>query len=118
MKILVLMIGLWLCMQTPAVANGSELQRICRSVPSGIVVRTIQEGIDGGRCAGFLLSLLEASANEVLKEPWDFCVPQGAGDQQAAKVVCLDNHPERLHQPAFTLAVVALQEAWPCPKAN
>jgi len=118
MKVLLLAIGL--CMASAVGArtmDGNDLQSGCRVVGRDIGV-TAQQGIDGGRCMGLVISLLQAGVYGLLKERWMFCAPEGVTDGQAMKVVLrfLDNHPERLHQPALTLAVVALQEAWPCPK--
>ena len=45
-----------------------------------------------------------------------FCMPNNATVKQASAVVIkhMESHPEKLHQDASVLVLVALSRAWPC----
>jgi hypothetical protein len=47
------------------------------------------------------------------------CIPQGVTNKNVYDVVrkYLVEHPEELHQPAPTLIIKAIQNAWPCKES-
>jgi hypothetical protein len=73
-------------------------------------------GVWEGECAGIVHALLWLSTT--LPDDIKFCPPQGVTARQAERVVVryLEAHPEQLHRDLNDLALMALDQAWPCPK--
>ena len=64
-----------------------------------------------GWCVGVIYALVG-----VLIESKYICVPDGATESQARRVVVryISARPERMHEPFLSLASEAIRDAWPC----
>jgi hypothetical protein len=69
-----------------------------------------------GVCLGSVQTLMFVGNN--LIDPLRFCVPRTATVGQATRVIIqsMEQNPQTLHLDFETLAIGALQRAWPCPK--
>ena len=74
--------------------------------------------VDQPICLGFALAVAGIVANEPAAGDWRACIPPGVerGQLQGIMVKFLDDHTEKLHFTATTLAAHAFAEAFPCPK--
>lgn len=89
--------------------TGSELLTSCTE-PSGSVRRAMCSGYMAGVAGGYTLR----GAWENIPE--DICMPDGVTIGQLVRVVTkhLEEHPEKLHFGAASLATNAYLEAFPC----
>ncbi len=94
----------------PATADwmsGNELKESCHS-----------EGQYGrGACLGFTSAVAGIVDTETIYG-WRACIPDGVtrGQLRDIMVKFLDDHPEKLHHSAASLAARAYEEVFPCPK--
>ena len=88
-------------------ADGNELKKMCHS----------EANFDQGVCGGFAIAVAGIVDNYPVAG-YRTCIPSGvlAGQLNNIMVKFLDDHPERLHYAATSLAVEAFVEAFPCPK--
>jgi Rap1a immunity proteins len=104
----------------PPIDDGNSLLTNCSVIEKSLddinaeqrlALATCLSYIDGFR-EGFLVG---ATMGEVEK-PLLLCLPEHVTSGQTARVIIrfLQNHPERLHQPAATLTYEALNKAFPC----
>jgi Rap1a immunity proteins len=87
-----------LAMTSPVLAyTEAELADSCTIAPSGF-------------CMGYIVVIGQVSPA--------VCPPRGSAHGQAQRVAVhfLNDHPERLHEPAFVLVKEALTQAFPCKK--
>jgi hypothetical protein len=76
--------------------------------------------VDAAMCAGYIQAIVDlmviAEAHATLDKPSSYCFPEGVSLGQAGKIVTrwMKNHPERTHEIAGHLGVVALKQAFPC----
>lgn len=104
--LLTFVIGLMLLTGSRAQAafqTGNQLLRLCSS----------NDASERGVCLGY---------GEAVIDTWDgsfACAPAGIEAQQVADVLVryLNAHPESREKDAGSLAFIAVQAAWPCPKA-
>jgi hypothetical protein len=101
--------------------TGNELTQFChienafdRQAGSG--AERMEDQLQDQACFGFL----DAVASIVTREPvagWRACFPGGVTHGQLRDIILkfLDNHPEKLHLAAASLAAHAFAEAFPCP---
>jgi hypothetical protein len=75
---------------------------------------TLVDASKAGFCNGFVWAVFHLGSD--LAEPSRFCPPDEANLKQAELVLLkyLNEHPERTHEDAVTLAVHAFKAAWPC----
>jgi hypothetical protein len=64
-----------------------------------------------GFCFGYIVGAIDQDSTSL-------CIPKGAAFVQTRDVVVayLKNNPENRHFHATTVLLLALREAWPCPK--
>ena len=92
----------------PALAGhvtGEELLEYCES----------KNAAEWGFCSGFIWGA--ADGHQLTRnESASFCSPEDTTSDQMGRVVVkyLREHPEKHHEYAAILVVVALVEAWPC----
>ena len=69
-----------------------------------------------GVCFGTITAI--SNMTDMLQKEYSFCKPRGATGSQTIPVVILfmEQHPEYMHLPFNWLVVMALHEAFPCPK--
>ena len=106
------LIALALCLAaTPAVADfltGNDLQATCPA----------KAGSDAhGVCRGYAMAI--ADMLSLISQDFPngrVCIPEGVQSAQAVAVISkfLNDHPERLHQPATWLLWDAFKAAFPC----
>ena len=88
---------------------GNDLHNTC----------TEKDHLSVAACAYYIAGVVDASELFVLLEVSSrhFCLPPEASTTQTADVVrrYLANHPEKRHNSASSLSIVALAEAFPCP---
>lgn len=91
----------------PSLVSGNDVRVFCHS----------ESPRRQGVCFGFAIAVAEIVANESVAG-WRACfpdeVPRGKYDYVMVKY--LDDHPEKLHLTATSLAARAYEEAFPCPK--
>lgn len=74
-----------------------------------------------GQCLGYLNGLTEATnynrKDNIRNVPY-FCLPNDVTIGQEVMIVVkyLENNPEKLHEPSFSLVMKALKDAFPCKK--
>lgn len=102
------------CGKASASPSGTELQSKCKTA-----LKDQADAFDGGYCAGFIDGVMSQTLVEA-KAGFDvpFCLPTGGSMGQIVQVFVkyLDDHPERLHEPASLLLVESLAKAFPCHK--
>lgn len=101
--------------------TGEEVHSKCRHL--------IDEGkldsVSSGFCAGFVSGVIETQTWWQLRELSDskrnqnvehFCIPGTVTNDQIVKIFVkyLDDHPEKLHEPAVLLLLTSLHQAFPC----
>jgi|HubBroStandDraft_1064217.scaffolds.fasta_scaffold168636_2 hypothetical protein len=124
---LVMIVGIALCLFPCRTTNaqsltGNELQSKCKhavqETPSDL-----SSSWSAGLCAGYISGVVDSQAMweafehvEKNYEQFHYCMPAAATNEQALKIVVkyLDDHPERLHEPANILILEALHKAFPC----
>lgn len=86
--------------------NGYELKEYCQ-----------KSSWERGICLGFTSAVANIVANEPVAG-WRACIPDGVtrGQLRDIMVKFLDDHPEKLHHSAASLAARAYEEVFPCPK--
>ncbi len=92
--------------------TGNELKTSCADLE-------VSDGsFNNGVCLGYVVGVVEMhkTVTEALHAKGMFCMPSGVTQGQSALVVkkYLGAHPELLHFTASSLALAALQEAFPC----
>jgi hypothetical protein len=93
------------------VMDGNQLVSDCKNSETAF-------GFDEGKCIAFVIGVENgfemAYVVQGIQKP--ICLPSGVTNGQAVKVVVkfMKNHPEDLHQPAVSLTLKALIEAFPC----
>jgi hypothetical protein len=112
-------LGLALCGTAKAQAlTGSQLQEACKAVTDDNT-----PPIRLGTCLGFVRGVVDTQAMWEVVAQVDksypkvhSCVPKEVEMKQTVQVVLkfLDDHPERLHEPAVILVLEALHNAFPC----
>jgi hypothetical protein len=117
-----LLISLLLCGTSKAqLLTGEQLQTKCSTIKRDIEDKT--STWTDGFCLGYISGILDSQSL------WDYlvhvgkdypqthyCLPDEATNSQVVQVVLkfLNDHPERLHEPANTLILEALHNAFPC----
>ena len=96
--------------------DGDDLLRECEKVLNESLP-TLEHG-ESFHCIGFVLGLL--SMNAIYHRQGTaplFCPPPTVTVGQGIRVTVtyLQGHPEKLHEDGGSLAVTALQHAFPCP---
>ncbi|MFD1986800.1 Rap1a/Tai family immunity protein [Mesorhizobium newzealandense] len=101
-----------------AFVDGNGMNEYCTSRGEGgrLVARGYAMAAADEQGAG--VAAIGAATGNPLTAKRLVCVPNGVTDKQAEDVLCnyLATHPESRQRNAFTLAIVALWEAWPCSK--
>ncbi len=92
-------------------ANGSELLTFCAK----------SSGHTQSACMGYIVGVSDALISDLIRDtktPRKACIPRSAkgGDRAAVVVKWMSRHSDQLRQPAATLVVRALAEAYPCRK--
>jgi hypothetical protein len=101
----------------PDYATASVMLPACRmlekTTPNGV---TAQRILDGAVCAGMMSALLSVARARMLDDRFCVNVPSGAIREQAIRVAVqyIEARPHRMREPFVSLAVEALQSAWPC----
>src|SRR5262245_53123144 len=69
-----------------------------------------------GMCTGIVSTVFYFA--QLYPEQFRVCVPKGSNVGQVIRMVVkfADNHPEHLHEDFRLVAMVALQDGWPCKK--
>jgi hypothetical protein len=115
-------------------ANAANTALLQHNPPASAIVDTCQDrtSLDGLVCLGFVSGVIEGMrdgstweaivlakaypklAPEILTSFLNPCIPAGATNTEIVKVILkyLDNHPERLHNPATGEIYLALNDAW------
>ena len=91
------------------IANGSELLSFCAK----------HSGHTQSACIGYIVGVSDALISNLIRDtnaPVKACIPYSVkgGDRAAVVVKWLNRHTKELRQPAATLVVRALSEAFPC----
>jgi Rap1a immunity proteins len=102
--------------------DGNSLLRDCTSairLADGVAGISEDDVRRAMFCSGYLSGFLDAHALTTSFNGGKklFCLPEsGISGEQAARVIVkfLQDHPERLHESARILAMIALQMAFPC----
>jgi hypothetical protein len=85
---------------------GNDLWSVC----------SCKSAVQSGLCMGFVMGIADAmsTGNAILGTM--MCLPEHVTGEQAQDVVkqFLEQHPERRHYTATTIAADALKEAFPC----
>jgi hypothetical protein len=89
--------------------SGNEIYESCNA-PSN----TAGEGT----CIGFVAGVAGASQFFFLDRPGRFCMPSSVtlGQLKDVFLKYLRENPARRNQDGSLLVILAIQEAWPCPK--
>ena len=107
--------------------DGNKLLNYCSQAVKDTEPGTAEEHFKIAWCLGYIYGFKDGFDGLALvsaKDDTDFtklrhsyiCFPEGSTIDQAIRVLVkfLKDHPERLHQPSFTLAEEAFAEAFPC----
>lgn len=107
------------CSLWPAIAfaqsQGNGILDACKRFISEERTRTtLVEASKEGECYGVVSAAVMYS--NLLGEVASFCPPKGYNMGQATRIVInyMEKHPEKLHMVFAYLALMALDEAWPC----
>jgi hypothetical protein len=124
-KILVATFLLLVCVQGhpqdfPPIKDGNSLLTHCSVIDKSSADLNAEQEMAGISCVSYLDGISEgfligATMGNTPKSLL-ICAPDGVTSQQTGRVVLryLKSHPERLHEPAATLAYEALNKAFPC----
>lgn len=123
MRSMLLMVACLMLLTAPAqAANVDSANRVmegCRATLQGKSPASLSgaELYKLGWCHGAVNALVGVS--EALPEPFKFCAPVGATNEQSVRIVVayIDAAPHRTHLPFVVLATEALRKAWPCRPA-
>lgn len=98
--------------------DGNELLSWCKGAISE--KKTKSYGFDTGYCLGVIGTVgdLITSINHDLGPNLQICIPAGVKNGQIARILVkyLEQNPEKLHNNATTLTIMATQRAYPCEK--
>jgi len=121
MKNMVLLCVLLVLPATSQSQSAADMQSNCRDVISSLTTEeTIQMPQDyrSGICWGFFAAIQKAMviANESSERALGVCAPAESKRSQLIKVFdnYVSEHPERLHEEAFWVALNAYSEVWGC----
>lgn len=101
--------------------TGAEVLQNCTDPLKPIQIRSTQELLDAGACAGFVGAISDAARCESAGvNSYRAATPSDMNLLQVAVVVekWLDEHPSDLHMAGSGLVARALSEAWPCQKLD
>lgn len=75
-------------------------------------------GFSSGICMGYAVGVADAMMKKRKLLGYQACFPKGVTRAQVMDVVMawLTKHPEKRHLAAWSLVIVALDEAFPCPE--
>lgn len=99
--------------------TGNEIQSKCKQLLND------NESFSSGFCAGFVDGVVDSQdmweASDKMQNRshvQSFCLPGKSTNGQLVRVFIkyLDDHPERLNEPAALLLVESLRKAFPCGK--
>ena len=107
--------------------TGSDLLMKCKTFLNKVDRTSEGPGtaFDIGFCAGFIGGVLSGAevwevTDKIRKQtyPMAFCRPENANNGEIIRVFVkyLEDHPERLHEPAGLLLLTSLSTAFPCKK--
>jgi hypothetical protein len=90
-----------------SINSGNAYIRGCED----FISESTQDEFKQGKCIGAMHVIYFYSSYK-----FGYCPPEGSNVGQAVRIVLkyMSQHPEILHQDFAELAVLALQEAWPC----
>jgi hypothetical protein len=103
--------------------SGNDFVRYCSSIEKGDVAIDLTELTRGMHCMGYIQGLSAGVAETITfgtekgyAVPVPFCIPEGVEVKQSVIIVLkyIRDHPEKAHIQASTLAMAALQKAFPC----
>jgi hypothetical protein len=97
-------------------ADGNDLLKWCKNASSDIP--EIQSSFTAGFCLGTMQTVGELTPfiNDSLGSAFKICPPSEITNGQGARIVVkyIQQNPEKLHFNATALAIMALQNAYPC----
>lgn len=104
------------------IPSGNALLEFCsaRKVEVGDMVEPavlVKGARDNGMCGGYIAGVSDAMAGyQAVGSPRIYCSPSGVTLIQLVAVVkkWFEDNPSQLHQPAVSLVMRALSEAFPC----
>jgi len=98
--------------------------RMNANYQSGATV-SASDSLNGAFCSGYVMGVVDDHISNVLNdkssvETGHFCLADGVTPHQTIQVVVrwLDAHPERLHERAIGLVLIALSDGFPCRKSQ
>jgi hypothetical protein len=109
-----LIILAWQANAEPAIDSGDAMLPFCKKAIIGQSSGPVPP--EAWLCLGKIDSLRRIRT--VLKEEFASCAPDSVTNDQALRVVVkyLEENPKFLHQHFDLLALIAMQDAWPCKK--
>lgn len=99
--------------------TGNQLKPAC-AAHTAVTPPDRGEALKAGVCIGFIDGWLQLAM--MLKPPLVsqelFCPPKGVTNQQVIDIVVkyMNDHPEKLHQPAAQILYDAISDSFPCSK--
>ena len=103
----------YICWLSPCLAyTGNEVLPWCKQ--NVLSAKTLVEAYQWGQCSGLVEALV--GVGDALNSQLRFCPPRGSTQGQAVDIVVqyLEKFPATRHLEFVVLALVALQDAWPC----
>lgn len=100
--------------------TGNDLLASCQLGVGVLNGRDIPKGkeVDAVQCAYYIEGFLDGLSVRDINSPHEmFCFPAGVTTAQMIRVITkwLEDHPARLHEPAFGLTFLAVQDSFLCP---
>jgi Rap1a immunity proteins len=117
MRAYVIAVGLALSVTGSAsgkvVETGADLQKYCRPLIEGSF-HDSDEARSAGSCEGVVATTMAFSPN--LPAEVRACPPAQGSISESVKILLqyLDKNPDRLNEPAISVAIEAFRDAWPC----
>ena len=105
--------------------SGNDLLPLCEASVDHMDGRpSPAKATDEMRCLFYVQGYLDGITGSFLAQnasvPLPLCFPDGANTGQMIRVITkwLHDHPERLHEPAYSLTFAAIHASFACPAAN
>jgi hypothetical protein len=101
--------------------SANNIMRGCRAIVSDSTVDDPNDSFLAGVCAGTIDGLIyEADILRLSSAPAPhaevFCIPKETTNEQQIRIVVkyIEERPEQMHKRFVLLALLALENAWPC----
>ena len=125
-KIILLIVAVSLFMIFPTIAaavhysDGNLLHETCNEAIALFDSRGETDAFKAGSCFGYIRAANDMYEIMVINSNRTICIPSGISGKQLIRIVVkyLNDHPEKLHNPASLLVYEAFQESFPCIKVQ